>query len=100
MSVVYSDEFESDLTDLESCTIHLALCDKTGQIDTTERDYQIAALDHLTNTYDVSAEEIRLHVNELASLWRGYDEQRADKYTETLKELFRESVCEECSATV
>ena len=97
MGVEYSDEFETELLDLEDCTIHLAICDEQGQIDLAEQRYQEHALDHLSNTYDITAKELILHTNELYRLWINHDEHRAEMYTQTLRELFRDSVCDDYS---
>lgn len=99
MSVPYSDEFETDLEDLESCTIHLAICKREGQIDLTEQRYQEVAIDHLINTYDIDADHLIDHANELYGLWKTNEYNRAERYTETVKEIFRDEVCEDYSPT-
>jgi hypothetical protein len=95
----YTDEFEDMLEDLESCAIHLEICDQEGQIDLAEENYYAALLDDMINTYDIECDQLTNHTEAMTRIFRTRDESTALKHMETVHEAFLAEICDDYDAT-
>jgi hypothetical protein len=93
------DSLEDLVSDMESCALHLAICDERGQIDPSEQKYLVACIDHITNSYGINPQVLRDHADSVQSMWSQHEESRALKYIETAHEAFLADISDEYEPT-
>lgn len=89
------DSLEDLVEDLESCALHLQICDERGQIDTTEQKYLVACIDHISNSYGIDPQPLRDHAHSVQSMWSQHEETRALKYIQTAHEAFLSEISDD-----
>lgn len=91
----YSEALDEDLAELEGAAIELAQREETGDVDATGKRHFVGVIDHIINTYPVSAEAVRTHAEHVSRMYRNRTNDTAvRKRIATERQLFLREHCD------
>jgi len=91
----YSEALEDDLAELEAAAIDLAQRTESGNVDATDKRHFVGVIDHIINTYPVSAEVVRSHAEHISRMYRNRTNDTAvRKRIATERQLFLREHCD------